>query len=145
MTEASATQWIDARTIATSFHVRFAETDLMGIVHHANYPIWFEEARSAFMRAMGTSYALFEAEGISLAVSALDLRFLSPARYDRLVTIQCRLEKVQSRKLRFSYTVLDAETETTLAIGMTEHICIDAAGHAIRIPPVWYERFARIQ
>jgi acyl-CoA thioester hydrolase len=121
----------------TSFHVRFAETDAMGIVHHANHIIWFEEARSAFMRAKGSSYAAFEADGFSLAVSEVQVRYLQPARYDQLITIRCQIEKMMSRKLRFYYTVLEAETGNTLATGSTEHICINRQGQVTRIPEKW--------
>jgi len=126
-----------SNTGETSFHVRFAETDSMGIVHHANYLVWFEEARSAFMRARGTSYTAFEADGLALAVTEAQIRYIIPARYDRIVTIQCRVEKVQSRKMNFSYTVLDTETNEVLATGITRHICITPDGKVARIPQNW--------
>ena len=111
----------------------------MGIVHHANYVVWFEEARSAFMRANGTSYTAFEADGVGLAVSEVQARYLMPARYDRLVTIRCWLENIQSRKLRFAYTVLDTASDQVLATGYTEHVCITPAGKVTRIPEKWRE------
>ena len=132
---------LDERTVETSFHVRFAETDSMGIVHHANYLVWFEEARSAFLRALGTSYTVFEVNGLSLAVSELNARYIAPARYDRLVSIQCRVEKVQSRKIVFSYLVLDKETQQTLVTGVTHHLCLTADGQVTRLPMQWQELF----
>lgn len=126
-----------SNAVQTSFHVRFAETDSMGIVHHANYLVWFEEARSAFMRARGTSYTAFEAEGLALAVSEAQVRYISPARYDRLIRVECRVEQVQSRKVTFGYTVLDAGTGRTLATGTTRHICITPQGGVARIPRKW--------
>ncbi len=124
-------------TDETSFHVRFAETDSMGIVHHSNYLVWFEEARSAFMRARGTSYTAFEADGLALAVTEAQIRYIIPARYDRLITIQCRVEKVLSRKMSFSYTVLDTKTNEVLATGITHHICITPDGKVTRTPQNW--------
>jgi acyl-CoA thioester hydrolase len=129
-------------SIELRFHVRFAETDLMGIVHHSNYLVWFEEARSAFMRLLGTSYAQFEAEGLSLVVSEVAVRYLAPARYDRLVVVRCTLEQLRSRYLAFAYTVLEAESEQTLATGQTKHICITHTGQVTRIPQTWRDRFA---
>ncbi|HEY83772.1 MAG TPA: acyl-CoA thioesterase [Chloroflexi bacterium] len=129
----------------TSFHVRFAETDLMGIVHHSAYLVWFEEARSAFMRAKGTSYTAFEAEGVSLAVSEAEVRYIAPAKYDRLITAQCQVDEVKSRKITFSYTVFDAETGQKLATGVTRHICITRDGRMTRVPDEWRKMFISFQ
>jgi len=135
----------DKKQEETSFHVRFAETDLMGIVHHSAYLVWFEEARSAFMRAKGTSYTAFEAEGVSLAVSEATVRYIAPAKYDRLITVQCRIDEVKSRKISFSYTVLDAETGQKLATGLTRHICMTRDGKTARLPEKWRNLFVGFQ
>ena len=130
-----------SRSVDTSFHVRYAETDAMGIVHHANYIVWFEEARSAFMRAYGTSYRHFEAEGVQLAVSEVQARYLAPTVYDQRITIRCWVEGVQSRKMRFGYQVLDVASEQIFVTGFTEHICITPDGQVARIPQKWRELF----
>ncbi len=135
----------DKRQEETSFYVRFAETDLMGIVHHSTYLVWFEEARSAFMRAKGTSYTAFEAEGVSLAVSEAEVRYIAPAKYDRLITVQCQVDEVKSRKVSFSYTVLDAETGQKLATGVTRHICMTRSGKTARLPDKWRKMFVGFQ
>ncbi len=129
--------------VHTSFHVRYAETDAMGIVHHSTYIIWFEEARSALLRALGTSYVDFEADGVSLAVSELDARFISPVKYDRLVTVECKLSDLKSRKMTFEYKVFDAQTGKMFATGETRHICINREGNPTRIPPVWQQRWSK--
>ncbi len=129
-------------TVQTSFHVRFAETDAMGIVHHAAYLVWFEESRSAFMRAQGAGYVEFSAEGAALAVSEAYVRHLSPAYYDRLITVSCRVSEVKSRKINFEYTVFEAESGLLLATGYTRHICIDTAGAVTRIPEKWRKLWA---
>jgi acyl-CoA thioester hydrolase len=121
----------------TTFHVRYAETDAMGIVHHSVYAVWFEEGRSALMRARGTSYTAFEADGVALAVSQLQIRYLSPARYDQLVTVRCWIDQIQSRKIDFAYEVIDTAAGKILVVGKTEHICITAEGKVARIPPKW--------
>ena len=126
-------------TVQTAFHVRYAETDAMGIVHHSNYLVWFEESRSALMRVLGTSYADFEADGVSLAVSEVEMRFIAPAKYDKLVTIECTLESVRSRKMIFRYRVFDTESGQTLVTGVTRHICINPQGQTTRIPARWID------
>jgi acyl-CoA thioester hydrolase len=126
----------------TTFHIRYAETDQMGIVHHSAYVPWLEEARSALSRRYGRSYADFERAGYALAVTEMSVRFVTPARYDRAVTVRIRVSQVRSRQVCFDYEVLDAETSTRLASGFTAHVCIDRAGRPARIPPDWQEFWA---
>jgi acyl-CoA thioester hydrolase len=118
----------------TSFRVRYHETDRMGIVHHAAYVTWFEEGRSAFTRALGYSYAKMEADGIGLAVSALEARYLMPAHYDEEVVIVTCLEAMRSRELVFSYEVRRGADERLLVTGVTRLISVDASGHVCSLP-----------
>lgn len=123
----------------TTFHVRYAETDQMGIVHHSAYIVWFEEGRSALSRHLGRPYAEFEQTGLALAVSEVSARYLVPARYDQRVTVRTRVGQVRSRQIRFEYEVYDSETGQCLVIGHTSHICLDPEGRAARIPDAWRE------
>jgi len=123
--------------VETTFRVRYAETDQMGIVHHASYVVWLEEGRSHWMRAHGSSYAQFEKEGISLAVSELHVRYKQAARYDQWVTIRCWIENVRSREIQFSYEIVDPESGASFASGYTKHICLDRAGKVTKIPEPW--------
>ena len=127
----------DTDVIQTTFRVRYAETDQMGIVHHASYVVWLEEGRSQWMRAHGNSYAHFEKEGLVLVVSELCLRYKQPARYDQQVTIRCWVESVRSRQIQFNYQVVDAETGAVFVEGYTQHICLDRQGRVTRIPDKW--------
>jgi|GEM_PF-181658 len=127
----------DTDVIQTTFRVRYAETDQMGIVHHASYIVWLEEGRSQWMRAHGNSYAHFEKEGLLLVVSELCLRYKQPARYDQRVTVRCWVESVRSRQIQFNYQVVDAETGAVFVEGYTQHICLDRQGRVTRIPDRW--------
>jgi acyl-CoA thioester hydrolase len=126
----------------TTFHVRYAETDQMGIVHHSAYIVWFEEGRSAWSRQVGRPYADFERAGYALAVSEVGARYLAAARYDQAVTVRTRVTQVRSRMIRFDYEVLDAEKGERLVIGFTTHICLDRQGNPARIPPEWRQFWA---
>jgi len=128
-----------------TFHVRYAETDQMGIVHHSAYVPWLEEARSALSRQYGRPYADFERAGYGLAVTELHLRFMTPARYDQAVTVRIRVSKVRSRGVDFEYAVFDATTGECLATGCTAHVCIDKAGRPVRIPPDWQAFWASLK
>lgn len=121
----------------TTFHVRYAETDQMGVVHHSAYIIWFEEGRSAWSRQLGRPYAEFERLGYALAVSKVGARYLAVARYDQRVTIRTLVSQLRSRSVRFEYEVLDAETGELLVTGFSTHICLDHQGKPARMPEGW--------
>jgi acyl-CoA thioester hydrolase len=121
----------------TTFHVRYAETDQMGVVHHAAYVVWLEEGRSTWLRAHGRSYAQFEAEGLRLAVSEIQVRYKQPTRYDQRVTVRCWISEVRSRQVQFDYEIIDAESKTLFVSGYTKHICLDHTGKVATIPLQW--------
>ena len=125
------------RVAETTFHVRYAETDQMGIVHHSSYIVWFEEGRSAWSRQLGHPYADFERAGYLLAVSEVGARYLTPARYDQKVTIRTWVSQVRSRLVRFEYEVVDAEGDEVFVVGFSTHICLDRDGKPARIPGEW--------
>lgn len=121
----------------TTFHVRYAETDAMRIVHHAAYIIYFEEGRSEYIRQRGTSYAAFEREGYYLAVTEVQARYIKAARYDDRLTVRCWVAQSRSRSLVFEYEIINANTNERLLTGMSKHICLDTEGNIARIPDEW--------
>lgn len=133
-----STYRVDPRYIVeTSFRVRFAETDAMGVVHHAAYVVYLEEGRSEFSRQRGAPYSELENSGFSLAVSEVSLRYLAPARYDQLVTVRTWVKDVRSRAVTFAYEIVDAMTGQLLVTATTKHICVDRAGRVCHIPERW--------
>lgn len=123
----------------TTFHVRYAETDAMGIVHHASYIVYFEEGRSDYLRQRGTSYAEFERQGYFLAVTEVRARYIKAARYDDQLTIRCWVQQVRSRSLTFEYEIIHANTREILLTGQTKHLCINRDGDIQRIPESWQQ------
>lgn len=120
-----------------SLRVRYAETDAMGIVHHANYLLYFEEGRSAFIRERRGSYADFERAGYSLAVASVAVRYLQPARYDDLLIVRTQLVSSRSRSVEFAYEVVRTADSSRCVLGTTMHICLDQEGKVVRIPTSW--------
>jgi acyl-CoA thioester hydrolase len=120
-----------------TFHVRYAETDAQGIVHHASYIVYFEEGRSEYIRQRGSSYAEFERSGLFLAVTEINARYIKAARYDDLLTVRCWVVKSRSRSLVFEYEIIHAETGEKLLTGSSTHICITRDGAIARIPEAW--------
>lgn len=120
--------------VETRFRVRYHETDAMGIVHHTAYITWFEEARSAFTRAMGYPYSQMEADGVLLAVAEVNARYHQPARYDQEVAVTACLAEFPSRGMTFIYEVRRAADDALLVSGSTKHISVDVLGKTKRIP-----------
>ncbi len=92
-------------TCDTLIRVRYAETDAMGIVHHAVYPVWMELGRSDLLRQMGQGYAEWEAQGVMMAVSQIQLTYRAPARYDELVSVRSWVKEAGRRKVVFGYEI----------------------------------------
>lgn len=128
----------------STFRVRYVESDQMGIVHHSNYVIWFEQGRTDYMRDIGVSYAQLERDGVFLAVAELQVRYGAPARYDDEIRVLTRVERVQSRAVTFAYEVQRSETGERLATGSTRLIATDAAGVTRTLPKDLLERFTDV-
>ncbi len=121
----------------TSFHVRYAETDSMGVVHHAVYLVWFEEGRSAYIREHGWSYADIERAGYFLAAGDLNAKYRRAARYDQRITVKTWIEDVRSRTMTFGCEIIEAKTEAVLFEASLKLICLNASGEITRIPNAW--------
>jgi acyl-CoA thioester hydrolase len=104
--------------------VRYAETDAMGVVHHAAYVPWFEVGRVNLLRAAGCPYGDIEARGLLVVLSDLQVRYRSPARFDDEVVIETQLITLKSRQIAFRYRALLAATATILVEGQTSHIVV---------------------
>jgi acyl-CoA thioester hydrolase len=120
--------------IETTFYVRFAETDLMGIVHHSQYIVWMEEGRSDLMRRKGFTFDQWERVGIAFAVSELQLRYHAPARYGERVTVRTRVESLRSRQIVFGYEIVNADSGQALVTGTVKLIAVDKQNQVRTIP-----------
>jgi len=128
--------------IESSFHVRYAETDAMSVVHHAAYLVYFEEARSHYMRELGGDYAHIESAGFRLPVSEAGLRYLGSLRYGDRVSVRAWVEENRSRRIRFAYEVSKQGDESILVSGFTQHIWTDHNGRVTRAPQQWVDMMA---
>ena len=125
----------------TEIRVRYAETDQMGIVHNANYLVWFEVGRSEFCRARGFSYKEMEEKDNALMVVAESYcRYKSPAYYEDLLIIRTKVEEVRSRSLRFVYEIYRPADESLLAEGETLHVVTDENRKVRSLPKSYKEK-----
>lgn len=127
----------------TEIEVRYAETDQMGVVHHANYVVWFELARTRLCAESGFHYAEVEKMGYLLMVTGVQASYRRPARYGDTVRVTCWTDHLGSRGLRFAYEV--RKGEELLVTGATEHIWVETAtGRPCRTPEPVREPFRKL-
>src|SRR5207302_10974263 len=103
-----------------TIRVRYAETDRMGLLHHANYLVYFEQARTELLRSLGVAYRDLEDQGYLLVLTRAQVQYRRPAYYDDLLTVRTAVARATSVKVVHRYEVrrggeLLAEGETTLA------------------------------
>ena len=125
----------------TQVRVRYAETDQMGIVHNANYLVWFEVGRSEFCRAKGFSYKEMEEEADSLMVVGESYcRYKSPAYYEDVLTIRTKVGEIRTRSLRFIYEIHRAADDVLIAEGETLHVVTDRDMKVRQLPEIYRNR-----
>lgn len=115
-----------------TIRVRYAETDRMGLLHHANYLIYFEQARIELLRSFGVTYKEMEDQGYLLVLTKFEVRYRRPARYDDLLTVRTTVVKTTAVRIDHRYEVLCdgnlvAEGTSTLA-------CVDREGRPQALP-----------
>jgi len=131
------------RVSETRVRVRYAETDQMGVVYHANYLVWFEVGRVEFIRQLGLDYKSMEREdGCGIAVVQVDARFRAPARYDDELVIETRLLAARGPVVRFGYRILRVEDGVLLCEGETGHVVVGKDMKKCALPQRYAERFA---
>ncbi len=118
--------------------VRYAETDMMGIVYHGSYLPWFEIGRTTLLKENGISYRDLEAAGYRLPVLEVGVKYLKPAFYDDTVTIVTTLAEKPVVRIELAYEVY--RNADLLATGRTAHAFIDQAGRPVRPPSNFVER-----
>lgn len=114
--------------------VRYAETDMMGVVYHGNYLPWFEVGRTTLLKELGLPYRALEELGFMLPVLEMGAKYVRPARFDDLLTITTFLREKPLLRIRLEYEV--HRGEELLATGFTVHAFIDRTGRPVRPPAV---------
>jgi acyl-CoA thioester hydrolase len=117
-----------------SVTVRYAETDMMGVVYHANYLPWFEVGRTTLLKELGVPYRALEEEGFRLPVLEVSAKYLRPAVYDDTLEVVTTLAERPLLRVKLDYEVRRG-TEL-LATGSTTHAFVDRQGRPAR-PPAW--------
>jgi len=125
----------------TRIRVRYAETDQMGVVYHANHFIWFEVGRVEFLRQLGFSYKDMEQhDNCFIAVVDARCRYKAPAQYDDEIIVRTRLKNIRESVIHFGYELIRVADDAVLAEGETTHIVADAQMRKTTLP----EKYMRV-
>jgi acyl-CoA thioester hydrolase len=123
------------QTHISELRVRYAETDQMAVVYHANYLVWCEVGRTDYMRERGASYELLERTGgVRLVVTEALVRYHGSARYDDVIRVETTLAELKSRSIVFDYTIVNARTGERIVTARTTLMSLDATGRVTSIP-----------
>jgi acyl-CoA thioester hydrolase len=115
-----------------TIRVRYAEVDRMGLLHHANYLVYFEQGRTELLRTLGMSYRDLEDQGYLLVLTKLEVRYRRPARFDDVLTVRTTAVKTTAVRIDHRYEVFrDGELLTE---GTTTLACVDRDGHPQALP-----------
>ncbi|WGK64908.1 acyl-CoA thioesterase [Croceiramulus getboli] len=112
------------RAFHTFVKVRYAETDQMGVVHHANYPLYLEIARLEWLDDLGISYKWMEENGVKLPVHELTLSYKKPAYFDDRLKVVTTLSKIPTVRIHFDYQIFNQQEEL-LCTASTELVFMD--------------------
>src|SRR3954462_1782863 len=133
---------VSGRVCEVRLRVRYAETDQMGVVYHANYFVWFEVGRVELLRQLGFSYRDMEqSDGCFIAVVDARCRYKAPARYDDEIIVRTHLKNVRESLVHFGYELVRASDGLLLAEGETTHIVTDAQMKTRTIPAKYVGAF----
>lgn len=114
--------------------VRYAETDKMGVVYHANYFVWFEVGRTDLLRSLGWTYREMEEDGVSLPVIEAHCQYHRSAKYDDELEVRAEGRMLSPVRMEFTYQVVRREDMAVAASGRTVHAAVDRAGKPCRLP-----------
>ena len=115
--------------------MRYAETDQMGVVYYANYLVWFEVARTDWLREAGWTYRQMEQDGVALPVIEAHAEYRRAAKYDDELEIRTKATLMTPVRIRFDYEIWRAGEDGPLATGHTVHAAMDPNGRPCRLPP----------
>jgi len=117
----------------------------MGVVYHSNYLVWFEVGRNELMRAWGAPYTDFERRGVMVPVTEAQVKWVHPARYDDLLDVETRVERLTPARITFAYRICQAEDGRLCCEGRTTHAFLGPSGRAGALPKLAPDLWALFQ
>lgn len=109
--------------VDTPLTVRYCETDRMGIVHHSNYPVWYEVGRTEYIKNSGIAYSSIESKGILLPLLELKCKYISSSTYEDKIIVRTSIKSYSKTRLNFYYEVFkEQDMQKPINIGETVHV-----------------------
>ncbi len=124
--------------------VRFVETDMMGVVHHANYLRWFEMGRVAYLRACGISLGELMAADIIFPITEVQVKYKNSCTFDDEFEVQTTMSAFNKAKMDFSYKVIRLRDGAVAVEGHTRNVFTDKEGHIVRLEPQWFDKIKKV-
>ncbi|WP_018663569.1 acyl-CoA thioesterase [Heyndrickxia acidiproducens] len=103
--------------------VRYAETDQMGVVYHANYLVWMEVGRTKLVEDLGFKYADMEKDGIISPVIDIQISYKKPARYGETATVKTWIEEYDGLRVSYGYEIYTESGELAVT-AVSRHVCV---------------------
>lgn len=125
----------------STIRVRYAETDMMGVVYHGSYIPWLEVGRTDMFRNAGLSYRELEKKGYQLPVLSIEVKYHQPAVYDDEIEIAVVLNERPLLRIHLNYEL--RRGEELIATASTEHAFIDKTGNPTRPPTEFTELMSK--
>lgn len=129
-------------TVKTLHRVKFFDTDVMGVVHHANYIRWFETGRVEFLRAIGIDLNEMMNDGILFPIVEIGAKFHAPAKFDDELEIETTAEALTKAKMKFNYVIRRRGENKILAKGTSTNVFTND-GKICRLPEKYFSRLAQ--
>jgi acyl-CoA thioester hydrolase len=127
--------------------VRFVETDAMGIVHHSNHLVYFEETRVAYLRHIGHPFTEWRDAGLESPVLESFVQYRQPLEFDEAIDVHVALAGATRATFQMAYLItvddLDGDPQVR-ATGVTVHGCVTTAGRPTRLP-AWLTELAAVR
>lgn len=124
--------------------VRFVETDMMGVVHHANYLRWFEMGRVAYLRACGISLGELMAADIIFPITEVQVKYKNSCTFDDEFEVQTTMSAFNKAKMDFAYKVIRLRDGAVAVEGYTRNVFTDKEGHIVRLEPRWFDKIKKV-
>jgi len=126
--------------ISISDRVRFVETDLMGVVHHANYLRWFEMGRVAYLRAAGVDLNILMQDGFIFPITDVQCKYKSSAHFDDEFEVHTTMTDFSRAKMVFTYEVVRKKDGLLLAIGKSQNVFTNSTGKITRLNDYYFNK-----
>ena len=124
--------------------VRFVETDMMGVVHLANYLRWFEMGRVAYLRACGVTLGEMMDAGVIFPITEVKVKYKNSCTFDDEFEVQVKMSSFNKAKMDFTYQVIRLRDGAVAVEGFTRNVFTDKEGRIVRLEPRWYDKIQKV-